>query len=130
MTMVAVLTRAFNDATVERRLANFSGVPTTIVDHIVNTHLRETFAAARMGMTTITCFQARFTAKDQLLNVIATSNADDSAVGADASFSNANIDQLLGEAKDLGAKGWYLESAKATCLYIHEDNQDLILVCE
>ncbi|WP_461212869.1 hypothetical protein [Lacticaseibacillus sp. GG6-2] len=128
--MVAVLTRAFNDATVERRLANFSGLPTTIVEHVFHTRLRETFAAARVGMTTVTYFQARFNASDQLLNVTATSNADDSAVGADASFSNTDIDQLLVDARKLGAKGWYLEDAKATCLYIHEDEQDIILVCE
>ncbi len=128
--MVAVLTRAFNEASVKRRLANFSGIPTTIVESVSSTHLQETFACARVGMTTVTCFQARFDSSDQLLNVTATSNADDSAVGADASFSNVDITQLLSDAKAAGAQGWYLEDNKATCLYIHEDVQDIILVCE
>lgn len=128
--MVAVLTRAFNDASVKRRLANFSGIPTTIVDHVSSTHLQETFAAARVGMTTITCFQARFDQEDQLVHVAATSNADDSAVGADAVLAPGALDRLLADAKAQQAKGWYLEDDQATCLYIHEDAQDLILVCE
>lgn len=127
--MVAVMTRAFDDSTVKQRLANFSGIPTRIVEHVAGNHLHETYACARVGMTTVTCFTARFNAAGELLNVSAISNSDDAAVGADASYSETAITTLLDAAKAQGAKGWYLEAEGGTCLYIHEPEQDIIIAC-